>query len=124
MPSAPSAPPQVLPEREARAIMAQVFSGLAYLNAPQHRVIHYDLKPGNILLCRSGTIKITDFGLSKVRVRHWRGGATWDRAWSAAGVSFDLLLWRGAWADAGYPCAAVHVCGAVSCCSTQLRRLP
>ncbi|WIA41189.1 hypothetical protein OEZ86_004804 [Tetradesmus obliquus] len=68
-----------LPEREARALIAQVFAGLAYLNrAPNSssgaggeagfgpRVIHYDLKPANILFDSLGTVKITDFGLSKV----------------------------------------------------------
>lgn len=57
---------QVLPEREARAILSQIFSGLAYLNQPGHRVIHYDLKPANILFNKLGEVKITDFGLSKV----------------------------------------------------------
>jgi serine/threonine protein kinase len=77
---------QTLPEREARALIAQVFAGLAYLNrAPNSsgssgaaggaggegvgfgpRVIHYDLKPANILFDSLGTVKITDFGLSKV----------------------------------------------------------
>ena len=55
-----------LPEREARAIAAQVFSGLAYLASPPRRVIHYDLKPANILFDAAGRVKITDFGLSKV----------------------------------------------------------
>lgn len=35
-----------LPEREARAIVARVLAGLAHLNKPGRRVIHYDLKPG------------------------------------------------------------------------------
>lgn len=66
---------QTLPEREARAIISQVFAGLAHLNradgtaieASGPRVIHYDLKPANILFDSLGTVKITDFGLSKVR---------------------------------------------------------
>ena len=36
--------PQVLPEKEARAITSQIFAGLAYLNEPGRRFIHYDLK--------------------------------------------------------------------------------
>ena len=53
-------------EREARVIIAQIFSGLAYLSNAQRRVIHYDLKPGNVLFDAAGRVKITDFGLSKV----------------------------------------------------------
>lgn len=45
----------------------QMVSALKYLNTMEKAVIHYDLKPGNILLCQDslGNIKITDFGLSK-----------------------------------------------------------
>lgn len=63
-------------EREARAILAQVFSGLAYMSTGQKRIIHYDLKPGNILFDDAGRVKITDFGLSKImEERHVGFGA-------------------------------------------------
>lgn len=42
-----------LPEREARAIVARVLAGLAHLNKPGRRVIHYDLKPGCAAVWRS-----------------------------------------------------------------------
>lgn len=57
-------------EREARSIICQVVSALKYMNSISPPVIHYDLKPGNILLCSgsaTGEIKITDFGLSKIK---------------------------------------------------------
>jgi len=54
-----------LPEREACSIISQVLSALLYLNSQAQRIIHFDLKPGNILY-HHGEIKITDFGLSKV----------------------------------------------------------
>merc|ERR1719189_1952955 len=60
---------KVISEREARSIVMQVSSALKYLNEINPPVIHYDLKPGNILLTGgnvSGDIKITDFGLSKI----------------------------------------------------------
>ncbi|CAK8674596.1 unnamed protein product [Clavelina lepadiformis] len=59
---------KLMGEKEARTIIMQVISALVYLNSLERPVIHYDLKPGNILLCNGtvcGDIKITDFGLSK-----------------------------------------------------------
>jgi len=60
---------KTIPEKESRSIIMQTVSALRYLNVNvRPPVIHYDLKPGNILLGtgeRSGEIKITDFGLSK-----------------------------------------------------------
>lgn len=39
--------------------MSQVFQGLAYLNEDGRRIIHYDLKPGNILFDSLGRVRIT-----------------------------------------------------------------
>ncbi|KAL9275719.1 Serine/threonine-protein kinase TOUSLED-like protein [Drosera capensis] len=55
-----------LPEKEARIIIAQIFQGLVYLNKRAQKVIHYDLKPGNVLFDEVGVAKLTDFGLSKI----------------------------------------------------------
>ena len=59
-----------LPEKEARAVTLQVLAGLAHLHTPTNNVrgaiIHYDLKPGNILFDGVGRVKISDFGLSKI----------------------------------------------------------
>eukprot|EP00941_MAST-03F_sp_MAST-3F-sp1_P003717 g3717.t1 len=60
---------KTFPEKEARAIIMQVLSALKYLNSGKHgkgKIIHYDLKPGNILFHDSPNVKITDFGLSKI----------------------------------------------------------
>jgi serine/threonine-protein kinase len=59
---------QVMRERgrlapdDAVEIAAQACQGLEY--AHRHGVIHRDVKPGNLLLNHSGTVKITDFGLA------------------------------------------------------------
>uniref|UniRef100_A0A8C6L7F4 non-specific serine/threonine protein kinase n=1 Tax=Nothobranchius furzeri TaxID=105023 RepID=A0A8C6L7F4_NOTFU len=60
---------KLMPEKEARSIVMQIVSALRYLNEIKPPIIHYDLKPGNILLVDGtacGEIKITDFGLSKI----------------------------------------------------------
>ncbi|XP_052208891.1 serine/threonine-protein kinase TOUSLED isoform X2 [Diospyros lotus] len=56
----------ILPEREARIIIVQIFQGLVYLNKRTQKIIHYDLKPGNVLFDEVGVAKVTDFGLSKI----------------------------------------------------------
>ncbi len=44
-------------------LLEQVTKGVAY--AHEHRVIHRDLKPDNILVAADGTPKVADFGLAK-----------------------------------------------------------
>uniref|UniRef100_A0A1J3E2A1 Serine/threonine-protein kinase TOUSLED n=1 Tax=Noccaea caerulescens TaxID=107243 RepID=A0A1J3E2A1_NOCCA len=55
-----------LPEKEARIIIVQIVQGLLYLNKRSQKIIHYDLKPGNVLFDEFGVAKVTDFGLSKI----------------------------------------------------------
>ena len=45
--------------------MKQLFSAVDYLSKLKERIIHYDLKPSNIMF-HEGAIKILDFGLSKI----------------------------------------------------------
>jgi len=52
-----------LSEREAVALAVDVLEGLAV--AHEAGIIHRDIKPGNLLISSSGTIKITDFGLAQ-----------------------------------------------------------
>ena len=48
---------------DAAGLMRMLLRGLAYLH--QHHVVHRDIKPANLLLADDGTLKISDFGLSR-----------------------------------------------------------
>ena len=51
-----------LPAREAAALVADVADALYH--AHQQGVIHRDVKPGNVLLARSGRTRLVDFGIA------------------------------------------------------------
>ena len=52
-----------LTEAEGKAYARQIAEALAYMHA--HKMLHLDLKPGNVMLRRSGEAVLIDFGLSK-----------------------------------------------------------
>lgn len=56
---------KTIPEKDAKSITRQILSGLKFLNETSKKIIHYDLKPQNILF-HDGLVKISDFGLCKV----------------------------------------------------------
>ena len=55
-----------LPEPEAIRIARRVCEAVAYMH--ERGFVHYDLKPGNVMLCDDGSIRILDFGAAHARV--------------------------------------------------------
>ncbi len=52
-----------LPPRQACRLCLQALAGLAAVH--EHKIVHGDIKPGNILLDEEGRARLTDFGLSR-----------------------------------------------------------
>ena len=57
-----------LPVSQAVSIASQVAEGLAY--AHEHGVVHRDIKPANIMVLADGPVKITDFGIARMRANN------------------------------------------------------
>lgn len=53
-------------DRRVAGYTEQILQGLLYLHS--ERVIHRDIKGGNILIDDRGVVKLCDFGASKVRI--------------------------------------------------------
>jgi len=52
-----------LPPATIKSFLYQLFKGVAFCH--EHRVLHRDLKPQNLLINRKGDLKLADFGLAR-----------------------------------------------------------
>ena len=49
----------------ARRVAAHVAEALAHLHSLRPAIVHRDVKPKNVLICRDGSAKLADFGLAR-----------------------------------------------------------
>ncbi|CAO2036822.1 unnamed protein product [Urochloa humidicola] len=68
--AAPATPPPRLEWRTLHGIAVGTAKGIRYLHEEcQQRIVHYDIKPANILLTGDFTPKVADFGLARLGER-------------------------------------------------------
>jgi serine/threonine-protein kinase len=103
-----------LPVATVRDHALQICQGLAFLH--ERGVVHLDLKPGNILVSASGSLKIGDFGLAR------RVSTLLRRAPASRGTSWYLPAEVLQLQDAG-PEADVYALGLI-CYEMLTGRLP
>jgi len=53
----------VIPKQTIKSFLYQLLRGIAFCH--EHRVLHRDLKPQNLLINRKGELKLADFGLAR-----------------------------------------------------------
>lgn len=67
--------PDGLPQQEAFRIIRKLLHVIAFLH--QHHIVHGDIKPGNVFLCRSGETKLLDFDCTQQGSLN-KGSWEWD----------------------------------------------
>ena len=55
-------------EDDARYCFVEILLGIQYLH--NNKIIYRDIKPENIMIDMNGSLKIADFGLSRMGIRH------------------------------------------------------
>src|SRR5262249_54768292 len=53
-----------LPISEVAGLMSQLLGALAY--AHERKIVHRDIKPGNMFVLADGSIKVVDFGIARL----------------------------------------------------------
>lgn len=71
-----------VPEKIVWNFFAQICAGLTYMH--QQRAMHRDIKPANVLIYKRGTVKLSDFGFSRLL------NATTDNAKTLVGTPYYM----------------------------------
>lgn len=70
----------------------QMLAGVAYAHA--HRIIHCDIKPGNMILFADQRLRLTDFGIARVALRTVRASGSGTMGYMAPEQAMGRLSFR------------------------------
>ena len=96
-----------LPVEIGLAIFLLALRGLSY--AHEHGVIHRDFKPANILVSKSGTVKVVDFGLAYAQTNPARITSTGSIVGTPAYMSPELVSGE----ESKHKCMDIWACGVI-----------
>ncbi|KAI8349723.1 hypothetical protein B0O80DRAFT_501068 [Mortierella sp. GBAus27b] len=82
---------KIFDDEECRDVFRQMVLGIEYLH--EHEIIHRDIKPDNLLRSQDGTLKIVDFGVSKIFKKE-EGDLTENAAGSPAFMAPELCAFE------------------------------
>jgi serine/threonine protein kinase len=84
--------PRPLVMKEVKRILGGVSAGLSY--AHEQGIVHGDVKPGNVFLCRNGHVKLLDFGLARAVESGYHQDTDGPYAMTRAYASCEMLEGR------------------------------
>lgn len=56
--------PEGVPWEECHELISQLLDGVEYLHSQKRKIIHSDLKPGNVFVTEQQVVKVLDFGIA------------------------------------------------------------
>ena len=77
-------------ESEYRKILQQIIDALEYIH--EHRILHRDIKLDNVLLTKSGLVKICDFGISR---KMYRNDPVYEHIGTPAYIAPEIVKEKG-----------------------------
>ncbi len=94
--------------KETKELLRPIFLGLENLH--QAGVLHRDISPDNIFVCKNGNVRLIDFGSARVNVQGRSRIVDFAKAGFAPIEEYDEEIRQGTWTDVYSLAATVYRC--------------